>query len=279
MPIEGLPSSPDHNDLAATLHVRRDGARDDLRLPAAMAAEGERVGLLLDHPEAVQAHESVLRARHLLDAPAALAQDVDERRVDARATSAPVALGVLVEQAVRYEGDAREEWNRSRLQYVTSEAMGRYEASATVDWSGFGGSVESASGMLATATAAQVELGGPAGPRTPRSSSPRRTPTASRRRSRAWRARAASSSRTSSPRRACGSSGATTPAITAWRRAILRCICRPPADERDLKILVNDATVHCPVCQAIRGNVEMQVTASFGAPVIAPGRHLAVSLP
>ena len=29
---------------------------------------------------------------------------------------------------------------------------------------------------------------------------------------------------------------------------------------------MNDATVHCPVCQAIRGNVEMQVTASFGAP-------------
>ena len=36
--------------------------------------------------------------------------------------------------------------------------MGRYEARATVDWQGFGGSVESASGMLATSTAAQVEL-------------------------------------------------------------------------------------------------------------------------
>ena len=45
--------------------------------------------------------------------------------------------------------------------------MGRYEASATVDWSGFGGSVESASGMLATATAAQVELGGPGGATNP----------------------------------------------------------------------------------------------------------------
>jgi len=36
--------------------------------------------------------------------------------------------------------------------------MGRFEARATVDWEGFGGSVESASGMLATATAAQVVL-------------------------------------------------------------------------------------------------------------------------
>jgi len=35
--------------------------------------------------------------------------------------------------------------------------MGRFEARATGDWDGFGGSVESASGMLATTTAAQVD--------------------------------------------------------------------------------------------------------------------------
>jgi len=29
---------------------------------------------------------------------------------------------------------------------------------------------------------------------------------------------------------------------------------------------VDDATEHCPVCQAIRGNVAMQVTALFDAP-------------
>src|SRR5258705_5593756 len=46
-------------------------------------------------------------------------------------------------------------------------AVGRYEARATVDWQGFGGSVESASGMLATSTAAQVELGGPGGATNP----------------------------------------------------------------------------------------------------------------
>src|SRR3954453_17292437 len=45
--------------------------------------------------------------------------------------------------------------------------MGQYEARATVDWQGFGGSVESSSGMLATATAAQVELGGPGGATNP----------------------------------------------------------------------------------------------------------------
>jgi organic hydroperoxide reductase OsmC/OhrA len=37
------------------------------------------------------------------------------------------------------------------------------------------------------------------------------------------------------------------------------------AGERELRALVDDATEHCPVCQAIRGNVAMQVTASFDA--------------
>ena len=39
-----------------------------------------------------------------------------------------------------------------------------------------------------------------------------------------------------------------------------------PAGEDDLRALVDDATEHCPVCQAIRGNVAMQVTATFDAP-------------
>ena len=72
--------------------------------------------------------------------------------------------------------------------------MGTYEARATVDWEGFGGTVASASGPLATATAVRLTSA---------------------------------------------------------------------AGERDLRALVEDATEHCPVCQAIRGNVAMQVTASF----------------
>ena len=38
-----------------------------------------------------------------------------------------------------------------------------------------------------------------------------------------------------------------------------------PAAESELRALVDDATEHCPVCQAIRGNVAMQVTAQFDA--------------
>ena len=105
-PIDGLPSRPITTTSRAALDVRRDGARDDLRLPPAVPPEGERVGLVLDEPEAVQAEEPVLRAGHLLDAPAALAQQLDERRVDAGAARAAVGLGVLVEQAVGDERDA-----------------------------------------------------------------------------------------------------------------------------------------------------------------------------
>jgi organic hydroperoxide reductase OsmC/OhrA len=42
------------------------------------------------------------------------------------------------------------------------------------------------------------------------------------------------------------------------------CVSSPTADS-ELRALVDDATEHCPVCQAIRGNVAMQVTAQFDA--------------
>jgi organic hydroperoxide reductase OsmC/OhrA len=38
-----------------------------------------------------------------------------------------------------------------------------------------------------------------------------------------------------------------------------------PRQRAELGALVDDATEHCPVCQAIRGKVAMQVTAQFDA--------------
>jgi organic hydroperoxide reductase OsmC/OhrA len=38
-----------------------------------------------------------------------------------------------------------------------------------------------------------------------------------------------------------------------------------PTAESELRALVDDATGHCPGCQAIRGNVAMQVTTEFNA--------------
>jgi lipoyl-dependent peroxiredoxin len=143
--------------------------------------------------------------------------------------------------------------------------MGRYEARATVDWQGFGGSVESASGMLSTATAAQVELGGPGGATNPEELFA------------AAHANCFTSTITSMARsRGIQLDHVVTESLVRleWsddagdhRLAASDLAVRltSPAAEPDLQALVAAATEHCPVCQAIRGNVAMNVTAVFVA--------------
>ena len=143
--------------------------------------------------------------------------------------------------------------------------MGRYEARATVDWRGFGGSVESSSGMLATATAAQVELGGPGGATNPEELFA------------AAHANCFTSTLTSMARsrgiqlahvvtearvRLDWSDDAGDHRLTS---SDLSVALTSPSPESDLQALVDDATQHCPVCQAIRGNVAMEVTAAFNS--------------
>jgi lipoyl-dependent peroxiredoxin len=143
--------------------------------------------------------------------------------------------------------------------------MGTYEARATVDWQGFGGTVASASGQLATATAAQVELGGPGGATNPEELFA------------AAHANCFTSTITSMARsrgielahvvtearvRLEWSEGSGDHRLAASDLGV-RLISA--AGERELQALVDDATEHCPVCQAIRGNVAMQVTASFAS--------------
>jgi Ohr subfamily peroxiredoxin len=141
--------------------------------------------------------------------------------------------------------------------------MGRYEARATVDWRGFGGSVESASGMLATATAAQVELGGPGGATNPEELFA------------AAHANCFTSTITSMAR----SRGIELAHVVTEARVRLEwsddagdhrlaasdltVALTAHSPEGDLQALVDDATQHCPVCQAIRGNVAMEVTVAF----------------
>jgi Ohr subfamily peroxiredoxin len=144
--------------------------------------------------------------------------------------------------------------------------MGRFEARATVDWKGFGGSVESASGMLVTATAAQEELGGPGGATNPEELFA------------AAHANCFTSTITSMARsrgielahvvtearvRLEWSDDAGDHRLAASDLAV-RLTSHAP--EADLQALVDDATAHCPVCQAIRGNVAMAVTAAYDAP-------------
>lgn len=144
--------------------------------------------------------------------------------------------------------------------------MGRYEARATVDWQGFGGTVESASGMLATATAAQVELGGPGGATNPEELFA------------AAHANCFTSTITSMARsRGVELAHVLTEAQVRleWSddagdhrlaASDLSVRLTSSAAESDLRTLVDDATEHCPVCQAISGNVAMQVTAVFERP-------------
>jgi Ohr subfamily peroxiredoxin len=144
--------------------------------------------------------------------------------------------------------------------------MARYDARATVDWEGFGGRVASASGMLAADTAAQVELGGPGGATNPEELFA------------AAHANCFTSTITSMARargielahveteahvRLEWSEGAGDHRLVASDLAVR---LTSPAGEAELQALVDDATAHCPVCQAIRGNVAMQVSATFAAP-------------
>ena len=143
--------------------------------------------------------------------------------------------------------------------------MGRYEARATVDWEGFGGSVASASGLLSAATAAQVELGGPGGATNPEELFA------------AAHANCFTSTITSMARaRGIELAHVVTEARVRleWSDAgdhrlaasdlAVRLASR--AAESDPRALVDAAPEHCPVCQAIRGNVAMHVTAAFDAP-------------
>jgi osmotically inducible protein OsmC len=144
--------------------------------------------------------------------------------------------------------------------------MGCYEARATVDWQGFGGTVESASGMLSTATAAQVELGGPGGATNPEELFA------------AAHANCFTSTITSMARaRGIDLAHVVTEAQARleWSEGSgdhhlaasdLSVRLTSQAAEGDLRTLVGDATDHCPVCQAISGNVPMRVKIVFERP-------------
>jgi Ohr subfamily peroxiredoxin len=144
--------------------------------------------------------------------------------------------------------------------------MGRFDARATVDWQGYAGSVSSASGLLSTATAAQVELGGPGGATNPEElfAAAHANCFTSTITSMA-RARGIDLARvvTEADVRLEWSEGGGDHRLTASDLAVR---LTSAAGEDVLRALVDDATEHCPVCQAIRGNVAMRVTAVFDAP-------------
>ena len=139
--------------------------------------------------------------------------------------------------------------------------MGELEATATVRWKGFGGTVEGASGKLRAPTATQAELGGPG------------TGTNPEELMAAAHANCYTSTLTSLARaRGVDLESLETRATTrlVWERsdhhlASSRLVVhvRSASPEEAVRELVREAEQDCPVCQAIRGNVEMTVVFEY----------------
>ena len=137
--------------------------------------------------------------------------------------------------------------------------MGQLEASALVRWKGFGGTVEGASGTLRAPTATQTELGGPGTGTNPEE----------------LLAAAHANCFTSTRSRHIDLESVDTSATTrlVWgdghdhhlASSKLSIRIRSASPEESVRNLVQQAERECPVCQAIRGNVEMTVDFQFEA--------------
>ena len=137
--------------------------------------------------------------------------------------------------------------------------MGRLEATARVDWSGYRGSVRGESGALQAPTSTQIELGGPGDGTNPEELLA------------AAHANCFTSTLTALARkRALPLSGIETVVTTelVWddghgdhrlASSAIRVGIRSDAPWPDIERLVRDTEHECPVCRAIAGNVAMQV--------------------
>jgi osmotically inducible protein OsmC len=141
--------------------------------------------------------------------------------------------------------------------------MGHLEASATVRWSGWGGTVTGSSGALNAPTAAQAELGGPG------------TGTNPEELLAAAHANCFTSTLTALGRaRDVALEEVATQAKTRleWddeahdhhlASSELSLRIRSSSDESAVRALVREAEEHCPVCKAIAGSVPMRVALEF----------------
>ena len=142
--------------------------------------------------------------------------------------------------------------------------MGSLNASAKLRWKGYLGQIEGSSGALDVATATQSELGGPGG-----KSNPEELFSAAL-------ANCFTSTLTSMARAREIPLGEIETSVTtrlAWGEdeghhlsdADLHTRVASPAPEADVRALIADAEAHCPVCQAISGQMALRVTAEVVA--------------
>ncbi len=143
--------------------------------------------------------------------------------------------------------------------------MDSLNASASLTWEGYHGSIEGGSGALSVATATQEELGGPGG-----QSNPEELFSAAL-------ANCFTSTLTGMARARGIPLGRIDTSVTtrlSWgdgsghhlSDAELRTRVESTADEADVRKLIADAEAHCPVCQAIQGRVDLHVTADVSRP-------------
>jgi osmotically inducible protein OsmC len=137
-------------------------------------------------------------------------------------------------------------------------------ASATLRWKGYLGEIEGGSGALSVETATQSELGGPGG-----KSNPEELFSAAL-------ANCFTSTLTSMARAREIPLGEIETRVTtrlAWGTeeghhlsdAELHTRVASPAPEPEVRKLIADAEAHCPVCQAISGQMGLRVTADVVA--------------
>ena len=137
-------------------------------------------------------------------------------------------------------------------------------ASATLRWKGFLGEIEGSSGALSVETATQSELGGPGG-----KSNPEELFSAAL-------ANCFTSTLTSMARAReipLGEIETRVSTRLAWGTeeghhlsdAELHTRVASPAPEPEVRKLIADAEAHCPVCQAISGQMGLRVTADVVA--------------
>lgn len=138
--------------------------------------------------------------------------------------------------------------------------MDSLDASAHLRWDGFHGRIEGGSGALDVATATQAELGGPGG-----SSNPEELFSAAL-------ANCFTSTLTGIARARgirLGEIDTTVSTKLSWgdgsthhlSSSDLRTRVESPEPEGTVRALIDEATEHCPVCQAIAGRVKLRVSA------------------
>jgi osmotically inducible protein OsmC len=142
--------------------------------------------------------------------------------------------------------------------------MDSLDASATLRWNGYHGSIEGASGALTVATATQVELGGPGGESNPEELFA------------AALANCFTSTLTGMARArgiALGEIETTVSSTLSWgdgahhhlSDATLHARVQSSAPEAQVRALIAEAEATCPVCQAIAGRVALHVSADVSS--------------